>query len=145
MQTQHETPWRILPPRSVTGSGRTFTPDAHQRAVTELEPGHGPVLVLGAPGTGRSSTLVEFVVRRLAAAADPQSMLVLAPTRTQAAELRDAISQRAAATISTPLVRAWQAYAFDLLRRAHAQGLLPGVMEPPSCCRVRNRMRSSRT
>lgn len=131
MQTQHETPWRILPPRTVTGSGRTFTPDAQQRAVIELEPGHGPVLVLGAPGTGRTSTVVEFVVRRLASGADPQSMLVLAPSRTQASELRDAISERAAATISTPLVRAWQAYAFDLLRRAHAQGLLPGVAEPP--------------
>lgn len=128
---QHETPWRILPPRTVTGSGRAFIPDAHQRAVIELEPGHGPVLVLGAPGTGRSSTVVEFVVHRLAAGADSQSLLVLAPSRTQAAELRDAISERAAATISTPLVRAWQAYAFDLLRRAHGQGLLPGVVEAP--------------
>lgn len=128
---QHETPWRILPPRTVTGRGREFIPDAHQRAVIELEPGHGPVLVLGAPGTGRSSTVVEFVVHRLAAGADPQSLLVLAPSRTQAAELRDAISERAAATISTPLVRAWQAYAFDLLRRAHGKGLLPGVVEAP--------------
>lgn len=126
-----ETTWRILPPRTA-GTGREGPAlDPCQRAVVDLEPGHGPVLVLGAPGTGRSTVTVELVVRRLAAGADPQSVLVLAPSRTLAAELRDTVSRRAAATSTTPLVRAWQSYAFDVLRRAQAQGLLPGIGQPP--------------
>ncbi|WP_233542704.1 UrvD/REP family ATP-dependent DNA helicase [Kocuria tytonis] len=105
--------------------------DPAQETVVGLAPGHGPVLVLGAPGTGRSTVVVETVVRRIVAGTDPQRMLVLAPSRESAATLRDLVSRRAAATISTPLVRAWQAYAFDVLRRAQAEGLLPGIDLPP--------------
>ena len=36
------------------------------RRVVDLPAGHGPVLVLGAPGTGRSTVVVEGVVRRIA-------------------------------------------------------------------------------
>lgn len=105
--------------------------DAAQRRVVDLPPGHGPVLVLGAPGTGRSTVTVEGVAQRIARGTDPQRILVLTPSRETAATVRDAVSRRAAATISTPLVRAWQAYAFDVLRRAQTQDLLPGVSTAP--------------
>ena len=131
MPKQREASWRVLPPRGPRGGAAALELDPAQRAVVELGPGHGPVLVLGAPGTGRSTVVVETVVRRIAAGSDPQRILVLTPSRESAAALRDLVSRSTAATISTPLVRAWQAYAFDVLRRAQSEGLLPGVTTPP--------------
>ena len=131
MPKQREASWRVLPPRGAQAAGAAVELDPGQRAVVELGPGHGPVLVLGAPGTGRSTVVVESVVRRIREGADPQRLLVLTPSRESAATLRDLVSRRTAATISTPLVRAWQAYAFDVLRRAHGEGLLPGVTTAP--------------
>ena len=131
MRTQREPSWRVLPPRGVESGGADPELDPAQRTVVELPADHGPVLVLGAPGTGRSTVTVEGAVRRIVEGADPQRLLVLAPSRELAATLRDEISRRARATISTPLVRAWQAYAFDVLRRAQAQDLLPGVTTTP--------------
>lgn len=145
MRTQREASWRVLPPR---GTGTAQVPvelDPAQRTVVDLSAGHGPVLVLGAPGTGRSTVVVEGVARRIAAGTDPQRILVLTPSRESAATLRDLVSRRAAATISTPLVRAWQAYAFDVLRRAQSEGLMPGIDLPRCCCPGRSRTLSSRT
>ena len=34
-----------------------------QEAIASLAPGHGPVLVLGAPGTGRTTVAVEYAAR----------------------------------------------------------------------------------
>ena len=131
MRTQREASWRVLPPRGTDTAQVPVELDPAQRTVVDLPAGHGPVLVLGAPGTGRSTVVVEGVARRIAAGTDPQRILVLTPSRESAATLRDLVSRRAAATISTPLVRAWQAYAFDVLRRAQSEGLMPGIDLPP--------------
>ena len=131
MRTQREASWRVLPPRGTDTAQVPVELDPAQRTVVDLSAGHGPVLVLGAPGTGRSTVVVEGVARRIAAGTDPQRILVLTPSRESAATLRDLVSRRAAATISTPLVRAWQAYAFDVLRRAQSEGLMPGIDLPP--------------
>lgn len=105
--------------------------DAEQRAVVDLQPGCGPVLILGAPGTGRSTAVLSLAVRRLREELAPENLLVLTPSRISAARARQTLTSAAGVTMSTPPVRAWQAYAFDLLRRAHAHGLLPGVENPP--------------
>ncbi len=96
-----------------------------------LEAGHGPVLVLGAPGTGKSTALLDVVTRRLEAGLPPEALLVIAPSRTAAAELRDRLSAATDTTFSEPAVRTWAAYAFDLIRRARLQGFLPAVERPP--------------
>ena len=131
MRMQREASWRVLPPRGTDTAQVPVELDPAQRTVVDLPAGHGPVLVLGAPGTGRSTVVVEGVARRIAAGTDPQRILVLTPSRESAATLRDLVSRRSAATISTPLVRAWQAYAFDVLRRAQSEGLMPGIDLPP--------------
>ncbi|KAA9395564.1 ATP-dependent helicase [Kocuria coralli] len=105
--------------------------DDGQLTVAGLDPGCGPHLVLGAPGTGRTTAVLHLAVRRLREGLDPDRLLILTPSRSSAARVRDALTGAAAMTMSTPPVRAWQAYAFDLLRRAHLQGLLPGVENPP--------------
>ncbi len=41
----------------------------------------GPLLVLGGPGTGKTSTLVEAVAARVASGVDPERVLVLTFSR----------------------------------------------------------------
>ncbi|MDO5635214.1 MAG: UvrD-helicase domain-containing protein, partial [Micrococcus sp.] len=111
----------------------TFT--AEQEAVLGREPGHGPVLVVGGPGTGRSTLAVELVARRLEAGLDPHRVLVLAPTRRAAATLREQLGARLSAAgrdtrAATP-VRTWSSYAFDLLRRARLHGPLSHLEHAP--------------
>ncbi|MFF8842842.1 UvrD-helicase domain-containing protein [Streptomyces sp. NPDC015127] len=66
--------------------------DAAQRAV--VDHGHGPLLVLAGPGTGKTTTLVEAVAARIARGADPARILVLTFSRKAAVELRDRMALR---------------------------------------------------
>ncbi|ORC15165.1 hypothetical protein A7979_08160 [Rothia nasimurium] len=84
-------------------------------------------LLLGAPGTGKTHTLLEKAATWVNSGADPARLLVLTPSRVSATRFREALSAQITAAVSTAPVRAWQAYAFDLLRRAQIQGYLTGV------------------
>ena len=98
--------------------------DAAQRQVVQ-HPG-GPLLVLAGPGTGKTTTVVEAVVARIEAGADPEQVLVLTFGRRAAAELRARITARLGRATKEPLARTFHSYAFGLLRReAAARG------EPP--------------
>lgn len=101
-------------------------PDDAQRAVVSHR--HGPLLVVGGPGTGKTTTLVEAVAARVAEGADPERVLVLTFGRRGAAALRQRIAHRlvAAGAVHEPLARTFHAYAFGLLRRAAA-----AAGEPP--------------
>ncbi|MCI4062551.1 PD-(D/E)XK nuclease family protein [Micromonospora sp. R77] len=83
------------------------------------------MLVLGGPGTGKTSTLVEAVAARVAEGVDPERVLVLTFGRRQATDLRHRIEARIAGeghrVVREPLVRTFPAYAFGLLRRAAAE------------------------
>lgn len=85
----------------------------------------GPMLVLGGPGTGKTSTLVEAVAARVAEGVDPEHILVLTFGRRGATALRQRIEARIAQdghrVLREPLVRTFPAYAFGLLRRAAAE------------------------
>jgi superfamily I DNA/RNA helicase/RecB family exonuclease len=93
---------------------------AQQRVVAHTD---GPLLVVGGPGTGKTSTLVEAVAARVTGGADPERVLVLTFGRRGAAALRHRIERRVSGdgTVHEPLVRTFHAYAFGLLRRAAAQ------------------------
>ncbi|WP_443058684.1 ATP-dependent helicase [Streptomyces sp. NBC_00400] len=79
-----------------TPPGRVTPPawDAAQRAVVDHR--HGPLLVLAGPGTGKTTTLVESVARRVRAGGDPERILVLTFSRKAAVELRDRLAARPA-------------------------------------------------
>ncbi|WP_433264076.1 ATP-dependent helicase [Micromonospora vinacea] len=85
----------------------------------------GPMLVLGGPGTGKTSTLVEAVAARVAEGVDPERILVLTFGRRGATALRQRIEARVAQdghrVLREPMVRTFPAYAFGLLRRAAAE------------------------
>ncbi len=94
--------------------------DELQRHV--IEHTEGPLLVVGGPGTGKTTTLVEAVAARVASGVDPERILVLTFGRRGAAALRDRIEARlSGAAFHEPLVRTFHAYAFGLLRRAAAE------------------------
>ncbi|MFF2315603.1 ATP-dependent helicase [Arthrobacter sp. NPDC058097] len=115
---------RLLPPRQVHSRVPVLTPD--QLAAVEVPQGSGPVLVPGAPGTGKSTVLIEAAIRRVEAdGVDPERIIILAPGRLAADTLRDRFTARLNRSLSTTPARTWAAYAFNLIRRAKAEGLLP--------------------
>lgn len=86
-----------------------------------LEHTSGALLVLGGPGTGKTTALVELVSRRVADGLDPGAVLLLAASRRAAAELRDRVAARLGRTIREPVARTAHSYAFGLLRREAAR------------------------
>lgn len=95
------------------------------------EPGHGPVVVLGGPGTGKTRLATDLVVDRLRRGADPASVLVLVPSRQQGDRLRDELALSSGVTFSDPVVRTFAAHAFDLISRAREAGLIPAATRAP--------------
>ncbi|QTE31285.1 ATP-dependent helicase [Pengzhenrongella sicca] len=99
--------------------------DASQQAVVDevaTPGGTGALLVLGAPGTGKTTTLLEAVAtasETLGLA--PDDVLVLAATRRAAADLRDGLAARLPRTSGQPMVRTAAAAAFAVLTRRAAQ------------------------
>ena len=121
---------RLVPPAAAGLPAPRLSAD--QRSAVERPAGSGPLLVLGAPGTGKSTVLVETAVQRIEhGGLDPAGVLLLAPSRLAAAALRDALSARLERTISAAPARTWASYAFDVIRRAKAEGLLPHVTRAP--------------
>lgn len=90
--------------------------DPAQRAVVDHD--GGPLLVLAGPGTGKTTTLVEAVVERIAGRGiDPESVLMLTFSRKAAADLRERVTARLRRTTREPLARTFHSYAFGLLRQ----------------------------
>ena len=101
-----------------TSPGRPVGLDASQRAVLAL-PVDRPAAVIGAPGTGKTHTLVEFVADRvLTHGFSPSEVLVLVPTRTGATALRDRLALRLRVPTNGPLARTANSVAFQIVRDA---------------------------
>ena len=110
---------RLVAPRGPVSAGPPELLDPVQAAVVERRPGSGPAVLLGAPGSGKTTALVEAVVARVQRdGLPPDAVLVLAASRTAAAALRVRICARLRRTVREPLARTPHAYAFGLLRRA---------------------------
>ena len=82
------------------------------------------VRVLGGPGTGKTTLLVDAAAAHIAGGADPASVLLLTPGRLHAA-LRGAVTARLLESapaelpvVREPLVRSVHGYAFAVLRKA---------------------------
>ncbi len=117
--------------------------DEAQRRV--VEHAGGPLLVLAGPGTGKTTTIVEAVVDRVARRGlDPSRVLVLTFSRKAAAELRERITLRLDRTLREPLAMTFHSYAYALVRREYVLAgepppiLLPG---PEQLLEVRRLLR----
>ncbi len=102
-------------------------------ARTVLDPGlRGMLRVLGGPGTGKSSLLIDAAATRIHAGTDPESVLLLTGSGRISAQARSALTAKLLgpqnvgarpAVIRQPLVRSVHSYAFAVLRlAAHRAG-----------------------
>ena len=100
--------------------------DAGQRAVVELRDGVSAA-VLGAPGSGKTTTIVELVADRVDGRGwSPDSLLVLASSRASATRLRDRLALRIGVPSNGPLARTVSSLAFELVgAAARAAGVEP--------------------
>ena len=101
--------------------------DAVQRGVVTHD--GGPLLVLGSPGTGKTTVLVERWVRLATGEVDPHRVLLLLPTRDRALALRDELPYRLnkQAVLEVP-VHTWHAFAYHLVTRYYRR---LGLAQPP--------------
>ncbi|MDQ1546941.1 MAG: hypothetical protein QOH69_1845 [Actinomycetota bacterium] len=84
--------------------------------------------VIGAPGTGKTETIVELVADRvLNRGWSPDELVVLTPTRASATGLRDRIALRLGIPTLGPMARTVNSLAFEIVRAAAASA----GAEPP--------------
>lgn len=89
--------------------------EAHERVVAHRG---GVLLVLGAPGSGKTTAVVDHVSAQVRDGLAPDSCLVIGPTRQAAARLRTRLDSALAATHTEPLARTASSLAFSVLRLA---------------------------
>ncbi|MFB8190024.1 ATP-dependent helicase [Microbacterium sp. NPDC055988] len=105
-----------------------MTSDAAQRAVIAAESSASGIII-GAPGTGKTRTLVDRVVHLLdAQGLRPEEVLALTPSRQAATALRDRIGVRIGQATPGPLARSLGSFAFQLVRGA----MVRQGSEPPA-------------
>lgn len=95
---------------------QTINPDEHQAAA--IAHSGSPLLILGGPGTGKTSTLVASAIHRIENGLAPERLLILAYGRARAAELRDEVVTKVGLTLREPLARTFHSFAFGVLRNA---------------------------
>jgi Superfamily I DNA and RNA helicases len=106
--------------------------DDAQRAVVGLPLGSSGVVV-GAPGSGKTTALIERVAALVAAGVRPDEILVLTPSRAAATQLRDRLAL--AVRVPTPgaLARSVAAFAYQIVRAhaVHSGGEPPQLLTGP--------------
>lgn len=101
-------------------AGEPLALDPSQQAVVSWN--RGPALVLGGPGTGKTSVLVEAALQRVAEGAAPSSILLLVFGRDAAAEMRQTLALRIGAG-EPPRVSTFHSFALDLVSRTQEPGV----------------------
>lgn len=105
-----------------------MTQDAGQRAVAGAHVDASGVII-GAPGTGKTQTLIDRVAALLGDhALAPEQVLVLTPNRQAATVLRDRIGVRIDQATPGPLARSLGSFAFQIVRGA----MVHAGEEPPA-------------
>ena len=92
---------------------RELQPDSLQEAAIAHR--GSPLILRGATGTGKTSTLIECAIDRIRKGATPESILILTFGRERASELRDAIVIATNGTAQEPVARTFHALAFSIL------------------------------
>jgi superfamily I DNA/RNA helicase len=90
-------------------------PDDAQRAVLEL-PADSSGVVVGAPGTGKTTALIARATALSAAGIDPDAIVVLTPSRQTATALRDRLGLAVGRATSGPMARSIASFAYQVVR-----------------------------
>ncbi len=100
------------------------TLDASQRAALATAIGTDNVVVLGPPGSGKTTVALAIVSALVDGGIDPSRVLLLCATRAAAARLRDEVAAAVGRATGAPMVRTPASAAFSVLRsRAALDGL----------------------
>ncbi len=109
-----EAPFRLVP-GAAREAEHILLDDAQQAVVDRVAvDGHGPLLVLAGPGTGKTTTLVAAVAARVEAGTAPDRILTLTFSRRAAQELRDRIAARLGRTVEAQSAWTFHAFAYAL-------------------------------
>jgi len=104
---------------------RPIVLDESQRAVLDLAL-DSSAAVLGAPGSGKTSTLIELVASRvLEHGFAPEEVIALTPSRASATRLRDALALRLSVPTNGPLARTVNSLAFEIVTDAAREAEAP--------------------
>ncbi len=127
MPSSPPAPTVLLPPRQRPEPiGLRLT--RRQAEAVDQRQGQGPLVIVGAPGSGTTTALLEVVLARIERdGVRPEQVLVLGPGRQRTAELRERLSRRLGRTLRSPVARTPHSFAFGLLR---ARAVLAGAVEP---------------
>ncbi|HEY3292141.1 MAG TPA: ATP-dependent DNA helicase, partial [Candidatus Nanopelagicaceae bacterium] len=91
-----------------------------------------PLVVLGGPGSGKTTLIIEAALSRIDQGQDPNSILMLTYGRERASELRDAVALRTTAIMHEPIARTFHSLAFSILKmKASAESADPILMSGP--------------
>lgn len=95
-----------------------------------VEAGLGkPQIVLGAPGSGKTSLIRARVAHAVAGGVNPDAIRILTPTREQATRLRDELGVMLGVPTRGAMVMSVQAFCFSLLRSdQEARGVEPSKL-----------------
>lgn len=100
--------------------------DVSQRAILEAPVGQSTV-VLGAPGTGKTSTLKALIAHRVAGGMSPDDIIILTPGRQAANRLRDELATTLHSATNGAMARTPMSLAFAL---AAEKAAIDGI-DPP--------------
>lgn len=108
----------------ITRPQLTFNPDqlsaiAHRGA---------PLIIRGATGTGKTSTLIECAINRISSGTPAESILILTFGRERASEIRDAIVLAANGTVQEPVARTFHALAYSILSMTSGENFRETVL-----------------
>ncbi len=95
--------------------------DAEQQRVVDHT--GGPLLVLAGPGTGKTTTLVEAIVRKVEDGVKPEAILALTFSRKAAEQLRDRITARLGRALAQPIASTFHSFAYGLVRSSSPREL----------------------
>ena len=107
-----------------------ITLSPQQLAITKHR--NTPMVVLGAPGTGKTTLLIHSALSRIAEGQNPDSILLITFGRESASDLRDAIALQTSATMYEPLARTFHSLAFSILKmKSHVDEPDPILLSGP--------------
>lgn len=111
---------RLTPPGHRSDVTTSVPLDDSQAAAVDAALSNRATLVLGAPGSGKTTVTCEVAVRALDSGMRPERVLVLASSRRSAARLRDEVAAQAGRTVGAPMVRTASSAAFAVLHKRAA-------------------------
>ena len=114
---------RLAPPLF---SPRALTLDIQQQAAVAHR--GSPLIIRGATGTGKTSTLIECAIDRIKNGAATDSILILTYGRERASEIRDAIVIASTGTVQEPVARTFHALAFSILQMSAGENFRETVL-----------------